>query len=127
LTRPSWPETSGSIINQTKVYWFDQKKNQTIDRIQNKIKLKKNIKTQKLLIKTNQNPEKQRTWRTLKNIQHKPNYVGFKSDRIRTNQGHEHVENHAMINNLAFIDFDYHLKTVILSKINFGSKSKPQD
>jgi hypothetical protein len=86
-----------------------RKTNQTIDRIQNKIKLKKH-KNSKI---SYQNPKKRRI---SKNIQHEPNNVGFKSDQICTNQGHEHVVNRAMINNLAFIDFDYHLKTVILSK-----------
>ena len=53
--------------------------------------------------------------KTLKNIQHEPNNIDFKSHQIWINQGHKYVENHARINNLAFMHLGYHSKTTILS------------
>jgi hypothetical protein len=52
----------------------------------------------------------------LKNIQREPSNVDFKSNQIWTTQRHKHVVNHARINNISFMHFDYHSKTVILSK-----------
>jgi hypothetical protein len=43
----------------------------------------------------------------MNNIQHEPNNVALKPDWIWANQKHIHVGNHARINNLASIHFDY--------------------
>ena len=62
----------------------------------------RNIKTPKKLKKTYQIP---------KNEEHDECSLTQKTDHIWTNQDHKHVGNHARINNLAFIHFDY--KTII--------------
>jgi hypothetical protein len=59
-----------------------------------------------------------------KNTENQPSNMRFKSDQIQSKQRHIHVINHAWINNLVFIHFDYHLNIMILSK-SFGSKLKP--
>ena len=59
LTRPSWPETFGSTINQTKVYWFDLKnkpKSKPESKTKSKFKKHRNSKS------FYQNPEKRRTF-----------------------------------------------------------------
>jgi hypothetical protein len=40
--------------------------------------------------------------------------MDFKSDQKWINQGHRYDENHVRINNLVFMHFDYHSKTMIL-------------
>ena len=60
-------------------------------------------------------PKNTKNMKTLKNIQHEPNNIDFKSHQIWINQGHKYVENHARINNLAFMHLGYHSKTTILS------------
>jgi hypothetical protein len=57
-----------------------------------------------------QTPEK------IKNIETQPGNVKSKSNQIRSKQRYVHVGNHARINNLASIHFDYHLNITILSK-----------
>jgi CII-binding regulator of phage lambda lysogenization HflD len=60
----------------------------------------------------------------LKNTETQLSNMGFKLDQIQSKQQHIHVRNHARINNLVSIHFDYHLNIIILSK-SFGSKLKP--
>jgi hypothetical protein len=59
----------------------------------------------------------QKKMKNTKNTKTQPNNVKPKSNQIWSKQRHIYVENHARINNLASIHFDYHLNIMILFRL----------
>jgi len=56
----------------------------------------------------------------MKTTKHEPSNMGSKSYQIWSIWRHMHIENHAMINNLPFNHFEFHLNIMI--KLKFVSQ-----